>query len=43
MRRMKLEVAMGGGKVGNDLSQATHLVVFSVPGFDLDFREMMER
>ncbi|XP_034700316.1 DNA ligase 4 [Vitis riparia] len=42
LRRMKLEVSMGGGKVGNNLSQATHLVVFSVPGFDLDFSDIME-
>ncbi|XP_057549954.1 DNA ligase 4 [Amaranthus tricolor] len=32
MRRMKVEVSLGGGKVSDNPSQATHVVVMSVPG-----------
>lgn len=37
MRRMKLEVSFCGGKISNYLSNATHLVVMSLPGFKVDF------
>lgn len=37
LRRLKLEVSMAGGKVSSSLALATHLVVFSVPGLDVDF------
>ncbi|GFZ21909.1 DNA ligase IV [Actinidia rufa] len=43
LRRMKLEVSMGGGKVSNSLSQATHLVVISPLGFDVDFNSILRR
>ncbi|KAK6944587.1 BRCT domain [Dillenia turbinata] len=41
MRRMKLEVSKGGGEVSDDLSHATHLVVFSVPGFGVNFDTLL--
>ncbi|KAM7273454.1 hypothetical protein ACFE04_028118 [Oxalis oulophora] len=37
MRRLKLEVLMGGGSVSNNLAHATHLVVYSLPGVEVDF------
>ncbi|XP_058068176.1 DNA ligase 4 [Magnolia sinica] len=37
MRRLKLEVSMYGGEISNDLSCATHLVVFSVRESDVAF------
>ncbi|CAK9179014.1 unnamed protein product [Ilex paraguariensis] len=37
LTRMKLEISMGGGKVSDNLSRATHLLVMSFPGFDVDF------
>lgn len=43
MRRLKLEVCMGGGKVCDNLSHATHLVVLSVPAFDVEFQEVLGR
>ncbi|KAB1200254.1 putative DNA ligase 4 [Morella rubra] len=36
LRRLKVEVSMAGGKVCSSLDLATHLVFFSVPGFDVD-------
>ncbi|KAI3801600.1 hypothetical protein L1987_29709 [Smallanthus sonchifolius] len=36
MRRMKLEVCFNGGKVSNRISDATHFVVVSLPGFNVD-------
>ncbi|KAK1366741.1 DNA ligase [Heracleum sosnowskyi] len=35
-RRLKLEVLMGGGKVSNSLSQASHLVIQSLRFVDVD-------
>lgn len=43
LRRLKLEVSMAGGKVSNSLALATHLVVLSVPGFDVDFETLLKR
>lgn len=40
-RRMKLEVSLGGGKVSDNLFHATHLVVMSLPGIDLDFDALL--
>ncbi|XP_057979304.1 DNA ligase 4 [Malania oleifera] len=40
MKRMKLEVTMRGGKISDNIFHATHLVVFSVPGFDVDFESL---
>nr|XP_012461708.1 unnamed protein product [Gossypium raimondii] len=37
LRRLKHEILMGGGKISENLSNATHLVVLSVPGLDVDF------
>ncbi|OMO77093.1 DNA ligase, ATP-dependent [Corchorus capsularis] len=42
LRRLKLEVLMGGGKISEDLKHATHLVVLSVPGFDVDFDSLIK-
>ncbi|KAJ9548505.1 hypothetical protein OSB04_021048 [Centaurea solstitialis] len=36
MRRMKLEVCFGGGKVSSSISNVTHLVVMSLPGLNVD-------
>ncbi|KAL6977871.1 DNA ligase (ATP) [Sarracenia purpurea var. burkii] len=42
LRRMKLEISMGGGKVSNSLSQATHLVVITPLGLDVDFNAILK-
>lgn len=42
MRRMKVEVSLGGGKVSDNPSQATHVVVMSVPGHELNFDTMLQ-
>ncbi|KAG6644099.1 hypothetical protein CIPAW_08G032200 [Carya illinoinensis] len=42
LRRLKLEVSMAGGKVSSSLALATHLVVFSVPGLDVDFGTILK-
>lgn len=41
LRRLKLETSMAGGKVSSSLALATHLVVLSVPGFDVDFETLL--
>ncbi|XP_028079718.1 DNA ligase 4 isoform X2 [Camellia sinensis] len=43
LRRMRLAVAMGGGKVSSSLSQATHLVVISPLGFNVEFDMILRR
>lgn len=43
MRRMKVEISVGGGKVGNNLFHATHVVVMSLPEFNLNFNEVLNR
>ena len=43
LTRMKLEISMGGGKVSDNLSHATHLLVMSFPGFDVDFDAILNR
>ncbi|KAL2580867.1 hypothetical protein AAZV13_15G151400 [Glycine max] len=40
VRRLKLEVLMGGGKVTSNLTCATHLVVLLVPGYQTDFEQI---
>ncbi|XLS89875.1 hypothetical protein HN51_065883 [Arachis hypogaea] len=40
LRRFKVEVLMGGGRVTDKLTCATHLVVLSVPGYDAEFDEL---
>ncbi|KAK6272919.1 hypothetical protein POUND7_010002 [Theobroma cacao] len=42
LRRLKLEVLMGGGKISKDLKHATHLVILSVPGLDVDFDSLIK-
>ncbi|GAB2224918.1 hypothetical protein Drorol1_Dr00005698 [Drosera rotundifolia] len=41
-RRMGIDVSVGGGKVSRDLSQATHMVVVSVPGSSIDFETLLK-
>ncbi|KAL5141132.1 DNA ligase 4 [Glycine soja] len=40
LRRFKLEVLMGGGKVTSNLTCATHLVALLVPGYQTDFEQI---
>ncbi|XP_075077721.1 DNA ligase 4 isoform X3 [Nicotiana tabacum] len=40
-RRMKVEISVGGGKVGGNLCHATHVVVMSLPDFDVNFNEVL--
>lgn len=42
MRRMKVEVSSGGGKVTDNPSQATHIVVMQVPGHKLIFDTLFQ-
>lgn len=42
-RRMKVEISVGGGKVGGNLCHATHVVVMSLPDFDVNFNEVLNR
>ncbi|XP_010273583.1 PREDICTED: DNA ligase 4 isoform X1 [Nelumbo nucifera] len=42
LRRMSLEVSMHGGKVSCDIFHATHLVVLSAPGSNVDFGTLLE-
>ncbi|KAL0015445.1 hypothetical protein SO802_002514 [Lithocarpus litseifolius] len=41
LKRLKLEVSIAGGKVSDSLVLATHLVVLSVPGFEVDFETVL--
>ena len=43
LRRLKLEVLMGGGKLSNGVAFATHLVVLMVPGIDVDLDFLLRR
>ncbi|XP_019417212.1 PREDICTED: DNA ligase 4 isoform X1 [Lupinus angustifolius] len=40
LRRFRLEILMGGGKVTDNLTRATHLVVLSVPRYHTDIEEI---
>ncbi|XWS28144.1 hypothetical protein CRYUN_Cryun25bG0040400 [Craigia yunnanensis] len=42
LRRLKLEVLIAGGKISEDLNHASHLVVLSVPGLDVDFDSLVK-
>ncbi|CAK7345720.1 unnamed protein product [Dovyalis caffra] len=42
LRRLKLEIFMGGGKVSNNLAHATHLVVLTIPASDVDFDSLVK-
>ncbi|XP_074292424.1 DNA ligase 4 [Silene latifolia] len=41
-RRMKVDVSVGGGKVVENPSDATHIVVVSLPGRDPDFDTLLQ-
>lgn len=41
MRRMKIEVSMGGGSVADNLSHASHVVVMSFPELNVDFDTLL--
>lgn len=41
MRRMKVEISVGGGKVGDNLFHATHVVIMSLPEIDVKFNEVL--
>ncbi|WMV37125.1 hypothetical protein MTR67_030510 [Solanum verrucosum] len=41
MRRMKVEISVGGGEVGDNLFHATHVVVMSLPEIDVKFNEVL--
>ncbi|KAL1217453.1 DNA ligase 4 [Cardamine amara subsp. amara] len=41
-KRLALEVLMGGGKVSNNLSHASHLVVLGIAEDSLDFTSLLE-
>lgn len=42
LRRLKLEISFSGGKVCNNLANATHMVVLSVLGYDANFNSLLE-
>ncbi|KAK9735960.1 hypothetical protein RND81_04G241200 [Saponaria officinalis] len=42
MKRMKVEVSVGGGKVVDNPSEATHIVVVSLPGHELNFETLLQ-
>ncbi|KAL2925919.1 DNA ligase 4 [Bienertia sinuspersici] len=42
MRRMKVEVSLGGGKVSDNPSQATHVVIVSIPGHKLESETLFQ-
>ncbi|XP_022755489.1 DNA ligase 4 isoform X3 [Durio zibethinus] len=41
LKRLKLEVLMGGGKISENLNHATHLVVLSAPALDVNFDSLI--
>lgn len=43
IRRMKIEICIGGGSIADTLSHATHLVIASIPEFALDFDALLNR
>ncbi|KAL8152343.1 hypothetical protein V2J09_010103 [Rumex salicifolius] len=40
--RMKVELSFGGGRVSENLSRATHVVVLLAPGHDVDIQRLLE-
>ncbi|XP_050372966.1 DNA ligase 4 [Argentina anserina] len=42
VRRLKIEVLMGGGRVGDNLADATHLVLLSIQGCDVKFETLLQ-
>ena len=43
VRRLKIEVLMGGGRIGDNLADATHLVLLSIQGCDVGFDTLLHR
>lgn len=43
LRRLTLEVLMGGGKVSNNLAHASHFILLSALGDRMDFDFLMKR
>ncbi|XP_054805220.1 DNA ligase 4 [Prosopis cineraria] len=41
LRRLQSEILMSGGRVTDSPTSATHFVAFSVPGYNVDFKEML--
>ncbi|KAK4265577.1 hypothetical protein QN277_026608 [Acacia crassicarpa] len=41
LRRLRSEILMSGGKVTSSPTSATHFVALSVPGYNMDFKEML--
>ncbi|XP_004297907.1 PREDICTED: DNA ligase 4 [Fragaria vesca subsp. vesca] len=42
VRRLKIEVLMGGGRVSDNLADATHLVLLSIQGCDVGFETLSQ-
>ncbi|XP_061991495.1 DNA ligase 4 [Rosa rugosa] len=42
VRRLKIEVLMGGGRVSDNLADATHLVLLSIQGCDVGFESLLQ-
>ncbi|PRQ37144.1 putative DNA ligase (ATP) [Rosa chinensis] len=42
VRRLKIEVLMGGGRVCDNLADATHLVLLSIQGCDVGFESLLQ-
>lgn len=43
IRRMKVEICIGGGSIADTLNHATHLVIVSSPEFGFDFDTLLNR
>lgn len=43
LKRMKVKVSCGGGCVGANLAYATHLVIMSLPGLDMNMDMVLSR
>ncbi|CAN4084839.1 unnamed protein product [Withania somnifera] len=41
VRRMKVGISVGGGKVGESLFHATHVVIMTLPEFNINFNEIL--
>ncbi|CAL2225842.1 unnamed protein product [Prunus armeniaca] len=42
LRRLKIQVLISGGRVTDSIAHATHLVVLSVQGLDVDFETLLQ-
>ena len=43
LRRLKVAVSFGGGRISDDLSHATHVIVLSGPELTVDFNLLFSR